>query len=63
MSYSVNVDIHCDDCGDWFTAATSHKVALLALARRVAKSAGWMRQDGRDICPTCQAKGKFKLQD
>jgi len=61
MSYHVTVELHCDDCDDWFIAAEADRVALLALARSVGKSAGWQHQDGRDICPTCQEKNKFKL--
>ena len=55
MSVVKQVDLQCDDCGEWLIALTD----TVKDAREAAHEALWIHQDGRDICTRCQPDETF----
>lgn len=57
MTVRFSADVFCDRCGDWVRGATSNeKNALATRALKVAKAAGWSRDNKSiylDVCPKC----------
>jgi hypothetical protein len=55
-----NIDMQCDDCGNWRTIMASTP----AEARRQLRQARWLtRNEGdglRDYCPDCRYKHRIK---
>lgn len=49
MSVHRDIDICCDECGD-FAECSSYTVAQ---ARRLARESGWRYRKGNDLCYTC----------
>ena len=63
MGLVLTRDIFCDGilesgnlCPQWAEGASS--IDSAAAARELARHAGWVRRDGRDLCPECAKAGR-----
>ena len=53
MTFSKQVTIWCDSCGDWDQLSTGSVI----YARKQLKKTGWKcksQSDKRDLCPRCK---------
>jgi hypothetical protein len=55
VSITVSTDVFCDRCPTWIRGVSGRVHSAAIDARAVAKSYGWRRVDGLDICPACLA--------
>lgn len=51
-SSSVFCDVNGENCTRW-TAEVADSHGGAPEARRQAKASGWVRRNGKDICPSC----------
>ncbi len=59
MSLMKAVDIGCDECLAWVGVGAPNA----AEAREVAQQSGWVRVDGRDLCPKCALEEMARLAE
>lgn len=57
MSYTRQVTIWCDNCGNWEQATAS-----VASLRKELRRKGWKCKADLDLCPSC-VKGEQKRED
>lgn len=55
MSFTITTDVFCDICSDWVHGTVSWRVEK-AKAWKTAKFKGWIKKDGKMICPLCTKK-------
>lgn len=56
MTATKTTTIFCDTEGPYCIGWVGQVVGTAADSRRIARSRGWVRTDGRDICPPCQKR-------
>lgn len=54
MSYSKQITIWCDQCGNW----VMFSVNSVREARRLASLEGWIRRKDQDLCSLCTKEKK-----
>lgn len=55
MAVTTEKTLWCDSCNNW-TYGVDGPYRTDAGVRKGAKSEGWVRKNGEDICATCLAK-------
>lgn len=64
MSVTVTTDIFCDRCGDWMEGVSGRTFVDKRLARRKARTEGWVykydhtENKYKDFCPNCKKQIK-----